>query len=400
MCNPPGRDWVGHDPKGQRLVYQIRKEGKEGYGKYPCRIFKGGAICPYQRCPMIDKQADASMSENKHTPLPPPRSVFLERRDLSSSLNYQSDLSTGTAEQCGPDPSHWFNRRGFLGLVAGILWWWMPKRSIGGPEGPSKGLSEAFSSLLGSVLEYKASCHLLEDFASGRLWMQRINSTNQYLIAMETRLHGIAGVISLQRTDLMVSLVEWRDAKGRFVPVWHADQVSRQGAWKRKVLVFEDGAKSCREWRLSPHKGTSRVTLSGGRPLQDPLCAFLNWRAGAYGPLKPGQKFVIDDLARKEPVRLTVEVLPEAEALKKRPPDKGDWTFYVQAYVDKEVAESIQGSLEGWLDGQWVPVFARSTNVRIVGEVWARLAGRWKLPQPERPVAPEPPLQSQKWTIT
>lgn len=297
------------------------------------------------------------------------------------------------------------HRRGFLALLLGTL---------AGGAGLLRGTGQVamaaqredgalpggMEEWVGRTLEYKASCSVVENFASGQVWIQRIRSSNQYLVVMETRLQGVVGLLALQRTDLLASLVEWVPGQGRFLPLWHGDQVARQGSWRRKVLVFEKRGEAYTEHRLSPEGSRQRHVPAQGRPLDDPLSALLNWRAGVYGPLRPGQRFVIDNLARRDSLTLRLQVASEEEA-RSRPPPQGDqWAFLLQAQLDREVAESIQGSLEGWLDSQWVPVFARATNVRLVGQVWARLSGKWRLLEPERAHAPEPPLHIGRWSLS
>lgn len=295
------------------------------------------------------------------------------------------------------------HRRDFLGIlfkilgVGGIFSNLRPcmVEAAQGSEPPS-----ALGEWVGRALEYKVSCPLVEDFAQGQIWIQKVGPSGKYLVVMKTRLQGIVGVLSLQRTDLLASLVQWDPGKARFVPLWHADQVARQGSWRRKVLVFRPGGEAYSEYKLSPEGSRTKHIPPQGRPLDDPLSAYLNWRSGVYGPLRPGQVFLIDNLARREPLVLRVTVASEEEARSKRPDSKAEnWTFLLKADLEREVAESVRGSLEGWLDDRWVVLFARAGNVRLVGEVWARLSGKWMLLEPELKKPPEPPLERSKWEI-
>lgn len=295
------------------------------------------------------------------------------------------------------------HRRQFLGSLlkllglGGILNSFWP---LMGEAAPREGPPPELEPWVGRALEYKVSCPLVEDFAQGQIWIQRISSSSNYLIGMKTRLQGIVGVLALQRTDLLASVVQWESAKGRFVPLWHADQVARQGSWRRKVLLFQEGGQAFTEYKLSPEGSRKKHVPAQGKPLDDPLSAFLNWRAGVYGPLRPGQVFFIDNLARRDPMTLRLAVASEEEARSKRPASPAEnWTFLLRAELDKEVAESVRGSLEGWLDEQWVVLFAKANNVRLLGEVWARLSGRWRLLEPELKKSPEPPLEKARWEI-
>lgn len=295
-------------------------------------------------------------------------------------------------------------RRDFLSKIARFVILW---GAIGGFERVSHSSSnfsrgrpfpKELEAWIGKAFEYSAGCPIVEDFAWGHIRIQRVGSERLFIV-METRLQGIAGLVSLHRSDTLASLVTWMGSHGRFVPLWHADQVARKGSWRRKVLIFEQGGTSSTEWRLSPDGARSRRLPGQGRLLDDPLSALLNWRAGAYGPLRPGEAFLIDNLARKEPLVIRLQVLPEQESRKSKPPEREDWAFLIRAQVEREVAQSVRGSLEGWVDQQWVPVFARARDVRIVGEAWARLTGKFDLREKELGASPEPPLSVARWVI-
>lgn len=295
------------------------------------------------------------------------------------------------------------HRRSFVGIllkILGIGWIAKSLRPCTSEAAWGERPPPDLEAWMGRALEYKVSGPLVEDFAEGQIWIQKVSSSNKYLIVMKTRLQGIVGVLALQRTDLLASLVQWESGKGRFVPLWHADQVARQGSWRRKVLVFHNGGEAYTEYKLSP-EGTKRKNVPPqGKTLDDPLSAYLNWRAGVYGPLRPGQVFLIDNLARRDPLALKLRVASEDEARSKRPASQGEnWSFLLRADLEREVADSIRGSLEGWLDDQWVVLFAKANNVRLLGEVWARLSGKWMLLEPELKESPGPPLEKLKWEI-
>jgi hypothetical protein len=79
--------------------------------------------------------------------------------------------------------------------------------------------------------------------------------------------------------------------------------------------------------------------------------------------------------------------------------EPGSRKFLVRARLERELQESVRGSVEAWLDGDWVPLEGRATQVRWVGEVTAYLAGRRRLPEAERAESPSPPLQRERWSI-
>lgn len=390
------------EPQGDGFVQEIRKQGEEDHRPHLGGPSQWGMVGPTSSQEVIKHEAQPCMTKNEHEILFPS-----EPSTWGSAMNLftlAQPCKMSIAPKAWVKPRGDLPRRGFLRLLLGAVClraWGLTGFSRTAVAATKQDGSQprALEGSVGMVLEYKASCSLLEDFASGQLWIQRVRASNKYLVVMQTRLHGVVGVLALQRTDLLASVVEWVAEEGRFVPLWHGDQVTRQGSWRRKVLVFERGGQAYTEHRLGPDGSRQRRADAKGRVLDDPLSAFLNWRAGAYGPLRPGQRFLIDNLARREPVTVRLTVASEDEARSRRPPQRTEWQFLLTARLDKEVAEGVQGSLEGWLDAQWVPVFAVAKNVRFMGEVWARLSGKWKLLEPERAQAPEPPLEPGRWSI-
>ncbi len=269
----------------------------------------------------------------------------------------------------------------------------------GGPSGHG-----AVKALVGEGLQYRARCPLLADVASGEIRFQRIKATAQYLATLETHLQGVLGLVTLQRTDLFASLMEWSETHGRLLPLWHADQVSRKGAWKRKVLTFDGDRAGYVEHRLNPdpRRGGVRRWKTGGRVLDDPLSAFYNWRIGAFGALGAGRSYLVDNLARKEPLSLRFQTASEEESrrLLAMEPEPVGKVYHLTAHLDVELQEAFSGDIVAWLDGDWVPVEGKANRVRLVGEATAYLVRKARLSEPELPEAPPPPLARDLWRIT
>jgi hypothetical protein len=254
---------------------------------------------------------------------------------------------------------------------------------------------------VGTGFRYRVSCPALADFAEGELRIQRIRDSAHYLAVLETNLQGLVGILSMQRSDLFASLMEWSRDQGRFLPIWHADQMIRKGVWRRKVLVFRRGGNDYVEYKLGERGTRERPGNTKGQPMEDPFTAFFNWLAGAFGPLGYGRTYTIENLARRDPVVLRFDLVSREETHRERAglADPGARKFLLRALLERELQESIRGQVDAWLDDEWVPVDARATQVRMVGEVTAQLAGRRRLPGPEREDSPPPPLRNERWSI-
>jgi hypothetical protein len=260
------------------------------------------------------------------------------------------------------------------------------------------------ASWVGELVRYRADCPAIADLAAGELRFQRVKGTSKYFASLETHLQGVLGLLTLMRRDLFASLMEWSERQGRFLPIWHADQVSRKGAWRRKVLIFHPDGGGYMEHRLNPDpsRGGTRRWKTQGRLLDDPLSAFYNWRAGAFGPLGYGRSYQIDTLARKEPLVLRFQTASEEEArrLLSLDPERGAKAYMVKANLEEELQEAIKGDIEGWLGEDWLPLQGRATRVRLIGEATMSLVERGRLPEPELPDAPHPPLARELWRLS
>ncbi len=307
------------------------------------------------------------------------------------------------------DTEEWpliWSRRGFMkAALAALGSIWMPAAAVhraaaaGGATGRG-----ALAALVGEELLYRARCPLVAEVASGGIRFQRVRGTVQYLATLEARLEGVVGLVTLQRADLFASLMEWSEIHGRLLPLWHADQVSRKGAWRRKVLTFDRDLASYVEHRLhpDPRRGGLRRRKTGGMILDDPLSAFYNWRIGVFGALGAGKSYLVDNLARKEPLALRFETSSEEESrrLRAMEPDPAGKVYHLRAHLDVEVQDAFSGDIEAWLDGEWVPVEGKANRVRLVGEATAYLVRKARLSEPELAAAPPPPLARDLWRVT
>jgi hypothetical protein len=297
-----------------------------------------------------------------------------------------------------------FTRRAWLGVAGmalGSLWASRARASDPGLRPSASEDPPGLEEWVGRGLQYRARCELVGDLATGELRLQRIRGTSQYVATFQTELEGVVGFFTLQRSDLFVTLMTWSPEHGRFLPVWHGDQASRKGNWRRKILLFQRDRDEYLEIKMGPDKRRERRWRMRGRLLDDPLSAFFNWRVGAFGALGDERDYEIDNLARKEPLTLRFRISAGSKVPGNLPahPEAGHRAHFLRARLEEELQEAVRGDVEGWLDADWVPIEATANRVRLAGEVTATLVRRRRLPDPELASPPSPPLDQVLWRI-
>jgi hypothetical protein len=257
------------------------------------------------------------------------------------------------------------------------------------------------ASFVGEALEYQLDCLMLPKIATGRLEFKKIHEKAMFLATLRTKVEGVLGLLTFQRSDIFASVMAWSEDRGRFLPQWYAEQVSRRTSWKRKVLVFSQEKERYTEHKIYPDHCHLKRKRTRGRILDDPLSAFYNWRIGAFGALGPGQSQRIDNLAKNDPfvLQLTTASMEEARIRKAESLDSDQWTYFMRAQLGQEVLEVIRGEVEGWLSEDWVPLYAKGTKVRWIGELSGHLVRKRQLSEPEQDTCPSPPLKKEIWTI-
>jgi hypothetical protein len=255
---------------------------------------------------------------------------------------------------------------------------------------------------VGEALKYRADCPLLPRIATGKIELKRVRGSSTFLATLETRIEGVVGVLTLQRKDLFASLMSWSEPHQRLLPVWYAEQVSRMGSWRRKVLLFHHEKGRYIEHKFYPDRFRQKRIKTLGKILIDPLCAFYNWRIGAYGPLGPGRSQNIDNLARKDPFVLRVQTASREQTLlrRKKVPDPEHKAHLLRARLDKRFMDVVHGDVEAWVDEEWMPIYGKASEVKWVREVTVYLLQKDQSPNPELNTYPLPPLKHQPWTIS
>ncbi len=99
----------------------------------------------------------------------------------------------------------------------------------------------------------------------------------------------------------------------------------------------------------------------------DVLTAFINFRAGLVGPLRPGARYTIPTFSHKGDSNIIVETVPE-EARENYPafPRRG---LLARVTVDPEIFDTGGGYIYVWFDEAGRPARAAVENVIGMGDV-------------------------------
>ncbi len=233
-------------------------------------------------------------------------------------------------------------------------------------------IADAF---IGEELDYKIGFWFFKSVAVGKLTFEK-GEDGGYKATLRAHATGVIDKLLNRRRDEYTSymylsedgamfltrrferVIETRDK--RRVKKKYVDYKNRVLTW----ISWEEGEDGREEkWDAV---GFPRGTL----PV-DPLAAFYNFRAGAYGPLKHGGEFRIPALPKdgRVPEIYFRIVTPSemAERLKKK--KDHDAKYLADALIGKDLFGSEKGELELFFNSAFVPVYVVAKGVDYLGNV-------------------------------
>ncbi len=226
--------------------------------------------------------------------------------------------------------------------------------------------------MVGESYRYSIDFLFFKRLAEGELRLSRTEQPDVYRAELIGRTLGVASWLSGDRTQTYTTLMAWTP-EGSFRSIEHTSRIVKRkwGKWQdrrrkhrydyTKGIVFEEKSK---EGVISSTK--QRKIPEGQQPV-DMLTAFYNLRAGVYGPLVAGSRFLIPTYSGKGFAEITVTVLPvERRAEHEYFPAHGLLLF---AELDPDIFDTDSGKLYFWFNDAGVPERGIVKDVIGMGDV-------------------------------
>lgn len=218
--------------------------------------------------------------------------------------------------------------------------------------------------------------------ASGNLFLSEDEEPGRYRAVLEARTLGLAAWLTKDRLQRYESLMERRE-DGRLQTVNHSSTIYKGKGSKRRgrtktfhynydqrlveISVERDGVVT---------NGEPLPMVEGEQP-QDILTAFYNFRAGYYGPIRPGRNVSIPTFTRKGESEILIDLLTRSEWPKGLKVPEG--SVLARITLDPEIFKTGGGRVYVWFNQAGIPDGGVVEKVLGMGDVrGTRVAGERK----------------------
>jgi Protein of unknown function (DUF3108) len=219
-------------------------------------------------------------------------------------------------------------------------------------------------------LAYDISFLWFDRLAAARLRFLPTGEPGSYRAVLEAHTRGVAAWLTKDREQRYESIMT-RDAAGRFHSQRYSSAIYKGRGGKRsgrtKTYRYDFEQKLV---HISVDRGG---VVTEGKPLQieagpepsDMLTTFINFMAGNYGKLHPGETLVVPTFTTKGFSDIVVTVLQPEQHLEGFP--RGGTLCRIK--VDQEVFDTGGGYVYAWFNDEMVPVIGMVEDVLNMGNV-------------------------------
>ncbi len=226
--------------------------------------------------------------------------------------------------------------------------------------------------LAGEELAYDIDFLWFERLAEGRLSLQPGVRPGTFVATLEGRTLGVAAWLTRDRVQRYLSVMEV-GPDGRLRSLRHESRIIKgKGADQSdrgKIYTFDYQGQRViyQKSREGELYGDQSLPMQAENPPNDILTAFYNFRAGFFGPVQPGKRYVIPAFSRKGKGEIIVEILTDRERSKLAFFPRGGGLARVS--VDEEVFDTGGGSVYVWFDNFGRPARGIVENIIGLGDV-------------------------------
>lgn len=187
--------------------------------------------------------------------------------------------------------------------------------------------------------------------AEGRASFTAGDRAGTYRATLEAKTLGVAAWLTQDRIQRYTSVMDV-GPDGRLRSRSHESTIIKGPPNKRrektKRYIFDHQRHEVRLTAASNGvAGPEQIFPMGEESPNDILTAFYNFRMGAFGPLRPGSRYVIPTFNRKGKGSIVVETLPDSPRTNPFFPKGG---LLCRAIVDPEIFDTGGGTVLFWFD--------------------------------------------------
>jgi hypothetical protein len=263
-------------------------------------------------------------------------------------------------------------------------------KSVAAPEasidGKVKTIADQF---LGEELVYRISFWFFKNVAIGKVLFKEDPESDGYLAIMNAYTTGAVARVVQKRHDYYVARLKLSEDGTRFMTTSLTKTVTRNGRIKesRTYVDHENRIVSWIRWGDGREEKSGAVGFEEGLFPDDPLGAFYNFRAEAYGPLKVGGEYKITTFPKIDHVpEIILNIATKEQMLKRLKGKDAPAEYLADAMIGKEFFGSGKGDIEIYFSKGLVPLYAVAKDVAIFGDVKGKLLGPGDEAPAEEPV--------------
>lgn len=216
----------------------------------------------------------------------------------------------------------------------------------------------SIDNLVGEHHSYRVDFLIFTRVAVVDLSLETTDVENVYRAVMMGRTQGLAALLTRERTQSYVSLMQWMP-DGRLRSLEHESRIiKRKGkAWKDRGKRYRFDYAQRKIFQEKARDGEYRpgqvYDMAPGCEPVDSLTALYNLRLGAYGPLEAGAHFEVTTVARGGLSDIIIDVMtPQEQARHKFFPPGG---VLVRVQLDQDVFETEGGYVYVWFNRKLEP---------------------------------------------
>ncbi len=243
--------------------------------------------------------------------------------------------------------------------------------------GVANGIVPIAARFVGEQLTYDVSVLFFRRAAVSRLALEPASGEEaegayRASLAIETR--GFVDWLGRRRHTYESTLVPCEGGR-RWCPRRFTATL-REPAYREVRTTYLNPARGLVTWTVERDGQVDEIgwePMQRDRPYEDLLSGFYNFRAGVYGPVEPGRRYVIRTIPIKGVTAFTLRVLDEDEAREARRAHRfGAGGVVVAIHVPAPIFER-EGEVIAWFSPDLVPLAGVVENYIGFGDVAGRL---------------------------